>query len=173
MTPPTADPASDRAGNHSAGPSPIGERRQTRLFAALALIGCGSVLGVAAWLQPDARGFGTHQQLGFAPCGMILATGLPCPTCGMTTAFSNTMHGHWLRAFWSQPAGFMLALGAIAAVFVSGFVLVTGRRPRWPLGFVSPFVVFSSLLGLLVFGWGWKLFVGLATGELPVHRLGS
>jgi hypothetical protein len=36
------------------------------------LVGLGAfllaMLAAAAWLQPDPRGFGTHQQLGLPPC---------------------------------------------------------------------------------------------------------
>ena len=144
---------------------------RTRLVALLVLVVGGSILGLAVWLRPDTRGFGTHQQLGFAPCGMLLTTGLPCPTCGMTTAFSCTMHGLWIRAIWAQPAGFVIALLTVAAVLVAGWTLIAGRPPRWPGRPISPFLLFSSVLGLLLFGWAWKLFVGLATGELPVHRV--
>lgn len=148
-------------------PAPL----RVRLISALIFTLGGSILGLALWLQPDTRGFGTHQQLGFAPCGMLLTTGLPCPTCGMTTAFSCTMHGHWLKALWAQPAGFALALLTAASVVIAGWSVFTGRPPRWPGRPISPFLLFSSLLALLLFGWAWKLFMGLATHELPVTRI--
>jgi hypothetical protein len=123
-------------------------------------------LGIAAWLTPAPRGFGTHQQLGAGPCGMLLLTGLPCPTCGMTTAFSHTVRGQWLRAFCVQPAGFLLALATIAAVFVLGGVVVKGRWPQAPL-WLTPYRLFLVVLVLLVGGWAFKIAVGLADGSLP------
>ncbi|NBO19844.1 MAG: DUF2752 domain-containing protein, partial [Proteobacteria bacterium] len=41
------------------------------------------------WLTPDARGLGTHEQLGLPPCGFYLWYGLPCPSCGMTTSWPH------------------------------------------------------------------------------------
>jgi hypothetical protein len=139
---------------------------RTRLWAAIALAACGAVLGIAVWMKPDPRGFGTHQQLGSGPCGMLLLTGLPCPTCGMTTAFAHTVRGQWLRAFWVQPAGFALALATVGAVLVLAWVIVRGRWPQAPL-WLSPYRLFLALLVLLVGGWAFKIITGLAGGSLP------
>lgn len=69
---------------------------------------------------PDARGFGTHEQFGFAPCGIREATGVKCPTCGVTTSVSHAVRGEFVEAFWTQPLGLLLpplvALLCIAAV---------------------------------------------------------
>src|SRR6185503_8103051 len=65
-----------------------------RLIAAVVMLGCGTVLGVAAWLTPSPTGIGTHQQLHMPQCGWIAIADLPCPTCGMTTAFAHAAHGH-------------------------------------------------------------------------------
>ena len=89
-----------------------------RVYAAMIFLGCAGLLGVAVWLRPDPRGHGTHQQLGMAPCGMMLL-GLPCPTCGMTTAFAHTVRGHFLQAAWAQPTGLVLCLLTIVTSFVS------------------------------------------------------
>ena len=145
--------------------------RRTRIWSAVVAIGCGTVLGVAIKLQPDPRGYGTHQQLGSAPCGMILSTGLPCPTCGMTTAFSHTVRGSWWSAFWAQPAGFVLALTTIAALFVSLRGVATGRVPRVLIDDRTVFRLFMALLVLLVSGWAFKLLVGLADHSLPIRSV--
>lgn len=151
-----------------AAPRP-GRAVRVRLWALL-IFACGAaVLAVAIRLRPDPRGWGTHQQLSAAPCGMILVTGLPCPTCGMTTAFAHTVRGQLIRAFWAQPTGMILALATIAATLVSAVVLVTGRPPRWPTRYVTPFAVFFTLLALLLGGWAFKLAVGLLDGSLPIR----
>ena len=131
------------------------------------LLGCLAVLAAAAYLEPDDRGFGTHEQLGTGPCGMLIVTGYPCPTCGMTTAFAYAVRGQLLRAFWAQPAGFVLALGTIALTGVSIWTIVRGRWPHVRLWFVTPYRLFLGLLVLLLGSWVFKIVAGLIDGSLP------
>ena len=97
-------------------------------------IGCGIAasvcliaLAVAAWIDPDARGYGTHTQLGMPVCGFQERTGYPCVTCGMTTAFSHVVRGQILPAFAAQPAGALLALGCIVTLALGGWAALTGK----------------------------------------------
>jgi len=145
--------------------------RSVRIVAALLLVGCLSVLGLAARLTPNPRGYGTHLQLGLAPCGMLVTTGLPCPTCGMTTAFAYTMHGDLVHAFLAQPGGLALALIALATVFVSIRMLITGRQPTRLMMWLTPFRLSALLLLILVGGWAFCLIHGLATGVLPMRAV--
>jgi hypothetical protein len=138
-----------------------------RVVAALVMVTCGAVLGLAAWLTPDERGYGTHEQLGFGTCGMLVTTGLPCPTCGMTTAFAYTVRGRFIRAFLAQPAGFVLALATAASALGAAWVLVTGRMPRVRMPIITPYRLFFGLLVLLLGSWVFKIVLGLATGALP------
>ena len=150
------------------------ETFRLRLGAAWVALACGAVLGVAIHLHPDPRGLGTHRQLGLGPCGFILTTGLPCPTCGMTTAFSHTVRGRLIAAFLAQPAGMLLALATIVTFATSLWVLVVGRMPRWPLRlamWLSPYRLLLILLVVLLAAWGFKLAWGLATGELPIRSV--
>ena len=52
---------------------------RVRLLAALIFTAIAGMLGLAAYLKPSHAGFGTHQQLGMQPCGMLVVTGYPCP----------------------------------------------------------------------------------------------
>lgn len=142
----------------------------TRLRAALVLAGCLTVLGVAGWLEPSPTGVGTHKGLGLAPCNMIVLTGYPCPTCGMTTAFAYTVRGQWLAAFNAQPAGLVLALACGVGVVLAFVVLLTGRG--WVLNWyrVSPTKLGLIGLGLILAGWMYKLIVGWLDGTLPLER---
>jgi len=144
-------------------------RGRLRLFAALALLTCCALLGMAAWLTPDERGYGTHQQLGFGKCGMLVTTGLPCPTCGMTTAFAYTVRGRLTRAFLAQPAGFFLAVVTVVGALAAGWVVVAGRMPPIRVPILTPYRLFFGLLVLLVGSWAFKVLVGLLNGTLPDH----
>lgn len=72
--------------------------------------GCVLVLGAAAAIEPDVRGYGTHTQLGLPPCGFMLLTGSPCPGCGLTTAFAHGIRGQWSLAASANPLGLALFL---------------------------------------------------------------
>jgi Protein of unknown function (DUF2752) len=74
-----------------------------------------AVLGVAAWLYPyDQEGrpllMETHVQLGLPPCTFRLLTGLPCPSCGMTTSFALLLHGDLAASLRANWAGTLLAV---------------------------------------------------------------
>jgi hypothetical protein len=62
----------------------------------------------ARLLHPDARGFGTHTQLGLPPCAFRAWTGLPCPTCGLTTSFAYMARLQLTSAFAAHPLGPLL-----------------------------------------------------------------
>lgn len=61
----------------------------------------------------------------FSPCGMKQRTGLPCPTCGMTTSILAFARGDLVAAFYVQPAGgflwTLLAVGAFFAFLIAAF----------------------------------------------------
>ena len=92
--------------------------------------GCIVVLALAAWLEPDARGYGTHAQLGLPPCGFRWLTGLACPGCGLTTAFSHAIRGDWSLAFSANPLG--LAMFAVVCAAIP--LTVVGAVRGWSLG---------------------------------------
>ena len=140
---------------------------RARLIAALLLAGCLTVLGIATWLEPDPRGYGTAEQLGTGPCGVLVMTGLPCPTCGMTTAFAHTVRGQWGQAFLAQPGGFVLALATMGAAIMSIWVLLRGRWPGLCHRYLTPHRLFLALLVLLLGAWAFTICVGLARGTLP------
>lgn len=78
--------------------------------------GSALILAIAAGLEPDPRGHGTHTQLGFPPCGFLLLTGSPCPGCGLTTAFAHGIRGHWVSAAVANPLGLALFLVVCASL---------------------------------------------------------
>ena len=141
-----------------------------RAIAIVVCAGCLALLAVAGWLDPDPSGMGSHQQLGLAPCSLVMLTGYPCPTCGMTTAFAHTVRGQLVSAFRAQPAGLALALATMVSVFVSLSVAVTGKV--WAINWyrVPPGRLALAIVGLALAAWAYKVVVGLMFGTLPVGR---
>ena len=128
---------------------------------------CLAFLLAAACLTPRNSGFGTHEELGLPGCSFLARTGLPCPSCGLTTSVAATVHGRIGLAFRAQPFGVFLA-AAVAAVGMAGVAeLVTGRDVLRLLG-PRPWWIIAAAGGMLA-GWAWKLAVGLATGQLPLR----
>ncbi|MHB1426663.1 MAG: DUF2752 domain-containing protein [Gemmataceae bacterium] len=73
-----------------------------------------AVFIVAVWLNPynadgSPRSMATHQQLGLPPCTFYFTTGLPCPSCGMTTSFALLMHGDLSNSLRANAVGTVLA----------------------------------------------------------------
>ncbi|HKQ46523.1 MAG TPA: DUF2752 domain-containing protein [Phycisphaerae bacterium] len=174
LSPPFAARLDDRRSSLLArwiGPR-IPVSNKARLAAAATALVCSAVLTIASLLTPDSRGYGTHQQLGgnaFAPCGTMLVTGYPCPTCGMTTAFAHVMHGHPIAALLAQPTGMLLCLATIAAVAVSIRIALTGRAPTVNWHRFAPVPVALALSFFFIGGWAFKVVHGLLAGTLPVR----
>lgn len=138
-----------------------------RLYAAGAAAAAGVLLFIAAGLAPNGRHLGTHRQLGLPPCGFVTMTGLPCPTCGMTTAFAYTVHGQFVEAIRSQPVGFLLATATAGLGIVAALAALTGRRPVVNWYRVNPTSLVWWVAGLAVASWAAKILLGLADGSLP------
>jgi hypothetical protein len=59
-------------------------------------------------------------------CGMKMRYGLPCPTCGFTTAAIAFFNGNILKAFYIQPAGALLCVALLITVFLAFITAVFG-----------------------------------------------
>ena len=101
----------------------------TRLVWMAVAIGALSVLLLARWLEPDPRGFGTHEQLGLPPCGFAQLTGLLCPSCGLTTAFAYMARGFLTPALEAHALGPLLFALTCASI---PFASVASAR-AWPI----------------------------------------
>jgi hypothetical protein len=108
--------------NEPHSPAPSGPQRG--LWWVLSA-GAALTLAMAATLEPDLRGYGTHTQLGLPPCGFQLWTGTPCPGCGLTTAFAHAVRGDLAHAASANPFGLLLFAVAVACVPVG---LLAGWR---------------------------------------------
>ena len=137
----------------------IAAARHVRVTAVVIAIGCAVILFVAMYLTPDPRGFGTHEQLGLPPCISTKFLHVPCPVCGMTTAFSLMAHVRPIDAFRTQPAGAilfavcMIALAGSVSTFVSGYV------PSLMVRVSASRVSAWTFAVLLTAGWLYKVYV--------------
>ena len=129
----------------------------------LALAGWGLFLVggflFAATIEPDPRGYGTHQRLGLPPCSLRLIFDVPCPSCGGTTCFTLFVRGRWAEALAANAAAFGLALFSAVLIPWSLCSAALGRTWRvnrpdllisWCLGL---FCVTSILQWLTVIAW--------------------
>ena len=106
-------------------------QRSARVDAALALwvrgalvgitLGIVAIFAVAFWVRPyDAGGrpltLGTHLQIGLPPCTFYRWTGLPCPSCGMTTSFALLVRGDIWNSLRANAVGTLLAAFCLALV---------------------------------------------------------
>src|SRR5262249_50746612 len=95
------------------------------------VLGIVAVFVVAASLNPYGgegrpRQMATPQRLGLPPCTFYDVTGLPCPSCGMTTSFAFLVRGdvkNSLRANW---VGTLLA--AFCVAFIPWALVGVARR---------------------------------------------
>lgn len=127
-------------------------------FAVLAL-GCLFTLCVAAWLKPNPTGMSTHVGLHLQPCEFLNRTGLPCPSCGMTTSFAHFARGNLAGSFYVQPMGCLLAILAAATFWISGYIAVTGRPVQRMFRLLPTKYLLFSFLTFAMVAWVWKIFI--------------
>jgi hypothetical protein len=136
-------------------------RLKVRVWCAFVFAICAVMLGIALWLKPSSHGIETHTQLGLMPCGFFRITGMPCPTCGCTTAVSHFAHGNLAMSLFTQPFGFYVALVATLMIPLTAVGIVTGRWKGPSMFWLSWYWrawVFGSIL-ILVASWLYKIWL--------------
>ncbi len=126
----------------------------------LSLLGFASAaLILARLLSPSPRGVGTHEQLGLPPCFFLTLTGLPCPSCGLTTSFAHAARWHLYEALVAQPFGLLAFFLTILLIPLTCFLIY--RRVPWQrlLQAHAADWVMYTLLVLYLLSWGYKLVV--------------
>ena len=120
-----------------------------------------ALFGSLGLLQRAGFDFG----LLFGPCGMKQRTGLPCPTCGMTTCVLAFARGAVLTAFYVQPAGALLCSLLVGAAFFAflagGFGVYFCFFDRLVAELKVRYLV-AGLLVILAAGWAVTLARALA-----------
>lgn len=79
----------------------------------------GSTLAAAAMLEPDARGYGTHEQLGLFDACPTARMGAACTTCGLVTSVVHAARGEVSHSLRTHGAGLPIVL-VLAWSFVMG-----------------------------------------------------
>ncbi len=150
-----------QADDSTPGGQTPGPTDNSRLVAAVLFLATAGVLLVAWVLLPDpnGNGVGTHTALGLPKCGLLENTGIPCVTCGMTTAFSYAAHGDLLASFVTQPAGAILAVLTAMTSVVSGYALASGMllTPITKLLWRPRVVIVAA--SVLILAWVYKILV--------------
>jgi hypothetical protein len=97
----------------------------------------------------------THRQLGLPPCTFKYHTGLPCPSCGMTSSFALLVRGDLWHAAQANVVGAGLAL---IGVIMLPWALVSAWRARW-LWFrrIEPVIIKLTVIFLIAMFARWGL----------------
>lgn len=134
-------------------------RWRERAVAGFVFLLCCGLLGLGSLLEATAAGYGTHEQIGMPPCGFLRISGIPCATCGMTTAFTHAVHGRLFDALSTQPAGAMIAVAVAATAIVSGYAMAGGLSllGLWRLLWRPRVVVAAAAIVLAA--WVYKIMI--------------
>lgn len=137
--------------SHTSRSYPLG------LFSRLLLAGlvCFLVAGftLAYQLEPDTRGYGTHQRLGLPPCTFRFLLGIPCPSCGMTTSFAHFVRGEFVSSLQANWVGTIMATVSALAIPWGIISLAIGRAWKTRDPVLAGLIVMSVFCGLSLVNW--------------------
>ncbi|GGF27948.1 DUF2752 domain-containing protein [Echinicola rosea] len=128
------------------------------LFAVLFAAGYG-------WLSYELLAVAGHGN-GPTVCLVKNFTGLPCPSCGITRAIISIIQGDFNGAFFSNPLGFVVALGLLIGPAWLLFDVFTGKSALWKsyqrfeIWLRNP-VRAIPLAVLVLINWVWNIYKGL------------
>ncbi|MFN3241721.1 MAG: DUF2752 domain-containing protein [Planctomycetota bacterium] len=135
--------------------SVVTDRITAAVVAGVAIVMTWKLGGV----PPDPRGHGTHEAFGMAECGWPKVYGIPCPTCGCTTAACQVVHGDLVGAFVTQPFGAAIALFGLVAGVHALLCLLRGRSFVDALVRLPFWKIVAAMFLLLWAAWGYKYLV--------------
>ena len=126
----------------------------------LVVIGlAAALLLIARLLRPSADGVGTHRQLGLPPCAFLHFTGIPCPSCGLTTSVAHAARFHFYQSLTTQPFGLVVFISAVLSIPLSIYFI--RRRVSWSTldGLRGKNLVIYMLIALFILCWLYKIAV--------------
>ena len=147
--------------NIANGEQPQSLSLRGRLAALVVSMTCLAPLVLAAMLTPSPTGTGTHTEIGLSQCQFMARTGLPCPSCGMTTSWTWFVRGNLMASLYVQPMGTVLAVLAVCCFWAGGYAAATGRPVYRLLNLVPGRYYFVPLLMFAIAAWGWKIGIHL------------
>jgi hypothetical protein len=104
------------------------------------------------------------------PCGFKQRYGLPCPTCGMTTAVIAFSHGRISNAFYFQPAaGFFCCLAVVIAFFAFLIAVFGVYSPLVERQLALLKLRYVIIVLLLIFAAGWAVTLARAIAHNSGH----
>lgn len=136
-------------------------QRAIAALISLAVLGSLALFGLAGHYQIDMG-----RWLGY--CGFKQRYGLPCPTCGMTTAVLAFAQGRIWQAFYIQPAAALLCSFMVAAAILCLVVAIFGIYFSFfdrLFAEVKIRYVIIALIVIIAAGWAVTLSRAL-TGEI-------
>ncbi len=105
--------------------------------------------------------------MGLPDCGVLVRTGYPCPSCGLTPSMAAMVKGRVVLAFGAQPFG-VIVMPLILALALAGSVETITGMPI--IGMLRPRLWWIWVgVGAMLVGWGVKLIIGWAGGEFPIR----
>lgn len=131
-----------------------------RLLCLAAAVPSGAVWFIGCWLNPNHGPLSIERQLGTSRCGFYTRYGIPCPTCGWTTAVSHLYHGQVIQAFMTQPAGVIFGLLMLWSFSLSLGGVLVGRwlGPNLPWLWTRRYRLIGWTVLILAVSWGYKIW---------------
>ncbi|MGC8560142.1 MAG: DUF2752 domain-containing protein [Phycisphaerae bacterium] len=131
-----------------------------RLICLAVALPTGAIWFIGCWLNPNYGPLGIERQLGTSRCGFYTRYGIPCPTCGWTTAVSHLYHGQMIQAFMTQPAGAIFGLLILGLFSLSLGGVLVGRwlGPSLPWLWFRRYRLIGWTLLILAVSWGYKIW---------------
>lgn len=117
----------------------------------------GIILIIARVLRPSPKGVGTHEQLGIPPCLFLKLTGVPCPSCGLTTSFAHAARFNFIASFITQPFGLIAFCLTVLCIPLSIYLI--RRRTPWSELIHARYAdrIMYVLIALFILSWIYKI----------------
>ena len=131
-----------------------------------AVVCLGIILFFAAFAIAGHYHIDMGRWLGY--CGFKQRTGLPCPTCGMTTATLAFAQGNIFEAFDTQPACGLLCSVIVIAAILAFIIAVFGVYFRFIERFFTEIKLRYMILALIIIiaaGWAVTLARAVAANN--------